>query len=203
MPRSSDQNQERRQESRQRIIQAATGVFVRAGYSGARMAEIARAAGISHGLIFHYFPNKEAIFLAVVQTTMGYARARASSAVTESGSAIGKLRHLCSWMLDGARDNSAYTALMFQTSSNAAVPEAAREALQLASSEVFMAMAELIADAQRAGDIGSDDPKMLARTLIATLSGIALSVATAPDLAGAFPTVEVVLRVLGQPQAPG
>jgi TetR/AcrR family transcriptional regulator len=44
------------------ILQAARKVFVRKGYEGARMQEIADEAGINKALLHYYFRNKEKLF---------------------------------------------------------------------------------------------------------------------------------------------
>lgn len=46
------------------IITAARDLFSRKGYHGTTMPDIARAAGISTGLIYYIFPSKEEILLA-------------------------------------------------------------------------------------------------------------------------------------------
>lgn len=56
-----------REETRRRIIEAAFRVFVRKGFKGTSNREIAREAGISPGLIYWYFRNKEDLFRAVVE----------------------------------------------------------------------------------------------------------------------------------------
>ncbi len=57
----------RKEEMRQRIIEAAFRVFVRKGFKGTSNREIAQEAGISPGLIYWYFRNKEDLFRAVVE----------------------------------------------------------------------------------------------------------------------------------------
>lgn len=52
---------------RQHIVNAATGLFATKGFERTTTAEICKAAGISAGNLFHYFPNKRAIFLAVFE----------------------------------------------------------------------------------------------------------------------------------------
>jgi len=47
--------------SKKRILVTAARVFARKGYSGARMDEIARDAGVTKALIYYYFQGKEAI----------------------------------------------------------------------------------------------------------------------------------------------
>jgi AcrR family transcriptional regulator len=49
------------------IVDAALKVFSRKGYADTRMADIAREADMSYGLIYHYFENKEKLFDAIVE----------------------------------------------------------------------------------------------------------------------------------------
>jgi TetR/AcrR family transcriptional repressor of mexJK operon len=51
---------------REAVLDAATDVFVRAGYGAATMDEIARAANVSKQTIYHHFGSKEALFGAMV-----------------------------------------------------------------------------------------------------------------------------------------
>lgn len=44
------------------ILLSALKVFCHTGYSAARIDDIAKEAGCSHGLVYHYFKNKEEIF---------------------------------------------------------------------------------------------------------------------------------------------
>jgi TetR/AcrR family fatty acid metabolism transcriptional regulator len=50
------------------IIDAALEVFREKGYANARMADIARRAGVSYGLVYHYFGSKEVLFDIIVET---------------------------------------------------------------------------------------------------------------------------------------
>jgi TetR/AcrR family fatty acid metabolism transcriptional regulator len=50
------------------IIDAALEVFREKGYANARMADIARRAGVSYGLVYHYFGSKEVLFDLIVET---------------------------------------------------------------------------------------------------------------------------------------
>lgn len=51
---------------RGQIVEAAFRVFSRKGFTAATNREIAEAAGITPGLIYWYFPTKEALFLETV-----------------------------------------------------------------------------------------------------------------------------------------
>jgi AcrR family transcriptional regulator len=67
-PMEQAQSPTRRSDDRQQaIIDAATRVFAERGFSGTTNREIAREAGISPGLIYWYFRDKDELFRAVVQ----------------------------------------------------------------------------------------------------------------------------------------
>jgi AcrR family transcriptional regulator len=68
---SSEPKWRRRKEDRPRdICAAALSVFAEKGFAGARIEEIARRAGLSKGAVYLYFPTKEALFRAVVQSAV-------------------------------------------------------------------------------------------------------------------------------------
>lgn len=52
-------------EKRRRILHAAVRVFAENGYQGCRIADVARAAGVAYGLVYHYFRNKEELLESV------------------------------------------------------------------------------------------------------------------------------------------
>jgi AcrR family transcriptional regulator len=53
------------------IVAAALATFTAAGYRGARMSDVAAAAGVSPGLLYTYTASKEALFALVVQRESG------------------------------------------------------------------------------------------------------------------------------------
>jgi AcrR family transcriptional regulator len=53
--------------SRARILAAATAEFAASGLAGARVDRIAVAAGANKRMLYYYFGNKEALFLAVLE----------------------------------------------------------------------------------------------------------------------------------------
>ena len=44
---------------RERLVEAATGVFAERGYEGARVEQIADAADVSPGLLYRHFEGKQ------------------------------------------------------------------------------------------------------------------------------------------------
>jgi TetR/AcrR family fatty acid metabolism transcriptional regulator len=60
----------RSDDKRRRILQAAVKVFARKGYFGAKVAEIARRAGVADGTIYLYFDGKEDILVSLFDEVM-------------------------------------------------------------------------------------------------------------------------------------
>lgn len=57
---------ERSEETRRRIVEAAIRLFAHHGFDRTSTATIAKEAGVSQGIIFHYFETKEKLFWTVV-----------------------------------------------------------------------------------------------------------------------------------------
>ncbi len=57
--------------SEQAILTAAEKIFVERGYDGARMQEIADAAGINKAMLHYYFRSKDRLFDAVFESIIG------------------------------------------------------------------------------------------------------------------------------------
>lgn len=58
-----------------RILTQALPLFATQGYRGVTMREIAHAAGLTIGTLYHYFPSKRALYLAVLDQAYGRAAA--------------------------------------------------------------------------------------------------------------------------------
>ena len=56
---------DRRDQTMQHIMKAATRCFVRSGFQGASMQQVCAEAGMSPGALYRYFPSKEAIIEAI------------------------------------------------------------------------------------------------------------------------------------------
>jgi AcrR family transcriptional regulator len=58
---------------RRQIMDGARKVFLSAGFDGASMNDIARAAGVSKGTLYAYFSSKEELFEAIIRAEKGQA----------------------------------------------------------------------------------------------------------------------------------
>lgn len=63
--RPSKDTAERPPSGKQRILEAAERLFARSGFLDVSAAEIAREAGVAHGLLFHHFGSMEDLYAEV------------------------------------------------------------------------------------------------------------------------------------------
>ena len=55
------------EDRREQILEAAMRAFARKGFTRATNKDIAQEAGVTAGLIYHYFENKEAVLKAIIE----------------------------------------------------------------------------------------------------------------------------------------
>lgn len=77
--------------TRDKILQAAREVFAEKGYHRALVDDIVRASQTSKGAVYHHFPNKEALFLALVDEFAGRLAESVASAIGRAHGALGKV----------------------------------------------------------------------------------------------------------------
>ena len=73
-----------KREKQDRIINAGLKIFARYGYRHAATDEIVREAGISKGLLFHYFTNKVGIYVFLMDYSVRYLLLELSRNVKET-----------------------------------------------------------------------------------------------------------------------
>ena len=78
---------------REAILEAAAQLYARRGFSGASVADLAKACSTSKSLIYHYFPSKDDILYAVMAEHLD-ALTEAAETACASGSTDARLRTL-------------------------------------------------------------------------------------------------------------
>ena len=78
---------DRSSETRSRILEAALREFSSLGLAGARMDQIASAAGVNKALLYYHFDSKENLYLAAVEMISGKIRDRSMAVFLREASA--------------------------------------------------------------------------------------------------------------------
>lgn len=153
------------------ILNIALDQFIQYGYYGTSTRKIAEEAGISSGLMFHYFPNKQALYEALVE--IGCEK---MSIDDEEGSLpIESLEGLVEWFLTLMKQND-FSAKMFVFMGLVAVNAAGiseRAAKLMRENDIIEKGAELIIKGQELGEIRSGEPMALSATFFSCIQGIA------------------------------
>lgn len=189
-------------DKRRRILAAAVAVFARKGYFAARVADIAKKAGVADGTIYLYFRNKEDVLVRLFDEVMsehvGQAREalRALSSAPERLAAVAR-RHLA--VLGANRD----LAVVFQVELRQSTHFMERFTASWLH-DYFELLDELIAQGQREGSIRADlNRKLAAKVLFGALDETVTSWLLSErryaleDLAA--PVVDLFLRGAGGP----
>lgn len=86
--------------NKSRILDAALDVFASKGYHDTRLDEIVAEAHTSKGAIYFHFPNKERLFLALVDQFADLLERRVTEAITQEEVGIARVRVALATCLD-------------------------------------------------------------------------------------------------------
>ncbi len=98
--------------NRRSILAAATQEFSENGFGGASVNKIAERAGTSKRMLYHYFGNKDALFLAVLEAAYADIRQAERELDLELGDPVEAIRRLVTFTWDYFRKNSHFLALL-------------------------------------------------------------------------------------------
>jgi TetR/AcrR family transcriptional regulator len=98
--------------TRRNILAAATAEFAGKGLAGGRVDEIARRAGVSKRMLYHYFGNKEALWLAVLEEAYLRIRSEERRLDVERLSPIAGMRRLIAFTIDYDHTHPEFVALL-------------------------------------------------------------------------------------------
>jgi AcrR family transcriptional regulator len=85
-PRTRSTRERQREDTRQRIYDSAMEIFRRDGFEAARVDDVARAAGVSHGTFYFHFATKDEVLIQCLRASE--ARVAAAIALVNDGSGL-------------------------------------------------------------------------------------------------------------------
>jgi AcrR family transcriptional regulator len=113
--RAADLSTAKSTQTRELLVRAARGVFIRSGYLDARVSDIVREADIAHGSFYTYFPSKREVFQEVVNQVGELIQQAVAHTIDDvPGDVLGNLERANRRYLDVHRDNAEILALVDQ-----------------------------------------------------------------------------------------
>ncbi len=188
MGKRTDQKELRRQQ----ILHIALNQFIMKGFYGTSTREISRIAGVSSGLMFHYFDSKEALYEALIErgcSKMVFEPPPGLSPIEVfEQEARGALYRLA---------NSMLSAKMFVFMGNAvynAAQISPKAGEMLARHDIVRQSVPLIEKGQELGQIRPGDPLALSNAFWCSIQGVAEAVAL--DQGIPLPEVDWIVDIL-------
>jgi len=180
-PKKLSQRERQSLETRQALLANSLELFVRKGYAGTTVRDIANSARVSPGLMFHYFRSKDALLQAHVRIM-----AAGIDSVTEqlksSEEPVKTFREIAQNTLESFRksDSKNLFLLASQVLSLESIPRAAKK--KVSRTRTISASASLISLGQNKGEIKKGDPYALAVVFWGALQGTAEILVWAPGM---------------------
>ena len=173
---------ERQQQTRQRLLEAATRVFARRGYQQARLDEIANGAGFTIGAVYSNFSSKEELFLALAdrEVEQRVAEIRAVGEAAQSGQQPGA--EAAAQFREFLQNDPDWPLLFYEFWSFGVRNPKTREEFAKRRQAVRDALAETLE--RLAAELGFElrfPAPALAAAISATLNGLAFEHAADPD----------------------
>jgi Transcriptional regulator len=163
---------ERRPDARSaELMDAALEVFARNGYRNTRLEQVAEAAGVTKGTIYHYFDTKEALLLSVCRHYQSLAFDRAEDVLRDrSSSASERIRALIRTLFGSVTPRGRLLMALLVRGVAHEVPRVHDDWLANGPVLVWSLIAQLVEEGQEAGEFRSDaDGEIAARVLVSGL----------------------------------
>lgn len=194
-PLNEEQLKDIRDERKKQIMNAAIKVFAENGVKLTKISMIAKEAGVSHGLVYHYFSSKEEVLFESLEWAMETAdtKKRLDEMNKTNLSPLEKLKAFATFGLK--EGNSDIFRLIQHLGSSDKMPEHVQK-LVFNSGKVYLeSLLPWIMEGQEIGEIIQGDPQELLEIFLNVISGI-----MADDLAfwnhNIERKVDVLLRML-------
>jgi AcrR family transcriptional regulator len=167
----SEEDKERR---RRQILSAAQQVFAARGYHETTVADVARGAGLSYGVVYWYFESKDDLFQALMTEEEAALRAHIASAVHRGGDGRvdDVLRVAVRATFEYFERHPASTRLLFRDTS--ALGDRFERQLSDIFGRFIADLEALVVDAQARGFLRPAPPRMVAYCCAVMISQIAL-----------------------------
>jgi len=190
-------NRQIREETTEKILAAAREVFARKG-KAAKMADVASEAGVSPGLAYHYFPSKDAIFLALVRQSIRPTDELLAVVQRIPGTPRDRLKRIVTAMLERRREDPEFYQFFYQAMTSDSLPADLREQIKEQGLSMREIIRGLIIEGQATSEIANGDPDKLASALLACVDGLSRIAQLSPeDVEKQMPDAGIILRMLG------
>ena len=103
------------QSSRDKILEAAEGLFSQRGYAGVGLREVAEVVGLGKSSLFHHFKNKPELYAAVAARILRRMEDRLAASLASGGTPVDRLESLLADLVDFLAENPTYARVLLRS----------------------------------------------------------------------------------------
>jgi AcrR family transcriptional regulator len=167
------------EQTRRRILTAAMRCVAEVGYSQATIREIARAADMTSGTLYHYFPNKNELLKATGDEIEAIVAPRLRAAAAASDDVVDRLDAVLDESQRLIRDYPYLAAFLRAVRAGSTGPSRRESPRHPESKALRDAVTEIVVDARRHGALSPDtEPAAVVEAICALTRGLSERAAT-------------------------
>lgn len=159
---------------RELIVESALRLILKNGYDRTTLDHVAAQAGVSKGLISYYFPNKDALFLAVLERILARLRADLEACYRADLSARDRLRLNIKNLFDSEKRARQYYTVLIDFLARAPRDREIQGYTEIIYQTVLTYVEWTITDGVRAGEFRPVDTHEAAQMMVALMEGLML-----------------------------
>lgn len=185
MARTNEQNEQIRDARMEKIRLEALHQFSKKGLCATRIQDIAQGVGMSQGLLYHYYPSKEAIYLDMINDALEKTNQAAISVRDMTGTAKEKILFALEELFQTIAKSDRFRQtcrLIAQATNSAELPEDVQDLIIKKREIPYRIMAEVIQQGQKEGSVVSGDPDELATLFWTSVNGLSIYYATLKEI---------------------
>jgi AcrR family transcriptional regulator len=179
-------------QTRAALVAAGRLLFGRRGFATTSVEDLARAAGVTTGALYHHFPTKAALFEAVFELVHTDLMSASGQAAARADGAVEALAAAFEAFLDKVLEPDVQRIII--TDAPAVLGPA--RFTELDERDAFAAIVAALRAATAAGALRADDPETLARLLLGALTRGGMLIASSADPLATRNQVAATLRAL-------
>lgn len=168
---------------RQRILEAARGVFFRDGFVAANLDEVAQLAGVAKGTLYRYFDNKGELYVAVLSHNGEIFESRMREAAAHGESPVERLRNVGRFYFEHWTRNREYFQIFWALENQAVIgelPPGVVEEVTRLWENCLRILAQVIEDGVKEGCFAACDAWEVANILWTVANGLIQTEHVAP-----------------------
>ena len=167
-PRTKEQFEIIRQQSKESIQEAALELFARNGFHNTSISQIAKLARVSKGLIYNYFESKDALLETIIEQAIDTGEEFFEGYLTKMTNPMDKLKHLIEGIFAQIKASPKYFKLLLALSMQEDIVSRFESTIQSHSNKNLGQLIELFSE------INIPNPKMESMHFAALLDGVVL-----------------------------